>query len=40
MSAQWHARRGDTDVVQAGGDQPDMNASSTARQQYHAATER
>ena len=35
MSEQWHARRGDGD-----GDQPDMNASSTARQQYHAATER
>jgi hypothetical protein len=35
MSAQWHEQRGDRD-----GDQPDMNASSTARQQYHAATER
>ena len=37
MSAQWRARRGDGD---GDGDQPDMNASSTARQQYHAATER
>jgi hypothetical protein len=36
MSAQWTARRRDN----ADGDQPDMNASSTARQQYHAATDR
>jgi hypothetical protein len=37
MSAQWTARqRGNS----TDGDQPDMNASSTARQQYHAATER
>ena len=35
MAAQWRIRR---DVRPA--DQPDMNASSTARQQYHAATER
>ena len=35
MAAQWRARRGDR-----GQAQPDMNASSTARQQYHAATER
>ena len=35
MAAQWRTRRG---VRPA--DQPDMNASSTARQQYHAATER
>jgi hypothetical protein len=33
MSTQWRARQGERD-------QPDMNASSTARQQYHAATER
>jgi hypothetical protein len=39
MSAQWHARRGE-DGGGTDGDQPDMNASSTARQQYHAATER
>jgi len=38
MSAQWRARRGEGE--QGEGDQPDMNASSTARQQYHAATER
>ncbi len=35
MSAQWQARRGDRES-----DHPDMKASSTARQQYHAATER
>jgi hypothetical protein len=37
MSNQWRARRGERDREP---DQPDMNASSTARQQYHAATER